>query len=68
MKYPPMMMIKKKADGTMSYRGVSIDILNYIGKALDIRFSFSFVYKFFFSKYFSIYSIFKIMKHFQFKK
>lgn len=38
-KYPPMMMIKKNADGTMSYRGVSFDILNYIGKALDIRFS-----------------------------
>ena len=37
MKYPPMMMIKKNADGTMSYSGVSIDILNHIGNALEIR-------------------------------
>ena len=53
MKYPPMMMIKKNADGTMSYSGVSIDILNYIGKALDIGFSFPFVYNFIFLNIFT---------------
>ena len=37
MQYPPFIIITKEADGTANYRGVSIDILNHIGNALEIR-------------------------------
>ena len=36
-KYPPMMMIKRQASGTMTYSGVTFVLLDYFAQAFNIR-------------------------------
>ena len=38
-KYPPLMTIKNGQDGTLRFRGLAFDILNYFAQALGIRYS-----------------------------
>jgi hypothetical protein len=37
LQYPPSIKIRKEADGKFSYTGYTVDTINYIGRALNIR-------------------------------